>query len=342
MNVFGTSDMSQMFKEAAALSTIPLQVQLACAAIALAALLKSAQFPTHGWLLEVMETPTPVSALLHAGIINAGGFLLLRFADLVVLNPASLHVVAIVGGFTALFAGFVMLTQSAVKTSLAWSTTAQMGFMMLQIGLGAFSVAILHLIAHSLYKAHAFLSSGSIIDVARTSRIPKSRIQSQQMRILISVLLASAMYLLTSFLIFDEHMFAPVNITLGLIFVMGITHLVVKSLEDSPGLYTMVRTLTTALFVSVVFNLLHYASLLIYAPQFPGAAPADFWDYLVIALTLCSFTLVMVMQIIAPDYQRSAIWSRIYVHLLNGFYLNVWFDRLIGTYRFNTNKISNS
>ncbi|MEL6735035.1 MAG: proton-conducting transporter membrane subunit, partial [Pseudomonadota bacterium] len=82
----------------------------AAALLALAALLKSAQFPTHGWLTEVMETPTPVSALLHAGVVNAGGFLLIRFADVMLLSPLVLaHLVAI-GGFTALFGGVVMLT----------------------------------------------------------------------------------------------------------------------------------------------------------------------------------------------------------------------------------------
>ena len=109
----------------------------AAAMLALAALLKSAQFPTHGWLTEVMETPTPVSALLHAGVINAGGFLLIRFADVMLLAPGVLAVLVMVGGFTALFGGLVMLTQPAVKTSLAWSTVAQMGFMILRMRAGA-------------------------------------------------------------------------------------------------------------------------------------------------------------------------------------------------------------
>ncbi|WP_205599663.1 proton-conducting transporter transmembrane domain-containing protein, partial [Sandarakinorhabdus rubra] len=140
--------------------------------IAIAALLKSAQFPLHGWITEVMETPTPVSALLHAGIVNAGGFLVLRFAPLMGEATAALDVLLVVGGFTALFASVVMLTQNAVKVALAWSTIAQMGFMLLQCGLGAWPAALLHIVAHSLYKAHAFLSSGSVIDIARASWSP--------------------------------------------------------------------------------------------------------------------------------------------------------------------------
>ena len=88
---------------------------LAAGLMALAAMLKSAQFPTHGWLTEVMETPTPVSALLHAGVINAGGFLLIRFADVMPLAPGVLAALVMIGGFTALYGSLVMLTQPAVR-----------------------------------------------------------------------------------------------------------------------------------------------------------------------------------------------------------------------------------
>lgn len=140
--------------------------------LALAAVRKSAQFPTHGWLTEMMEAPTPVSALLHAGVVNGGGFLLIRFADLMLLSPGVLAVLAMLGGFTALFGALVMLTQPAVKTSLAWSTVAQMGFMILQCGLALFPLALLHIVAHSLYKAHAFLASGGAVEQVAATRRP--------------------------------------------------------------------------------------------------------------------------------------------------------------------------
>lgn len=125
-----------------------------------AAMMKSAIFPFHSWLPDTMETPTPVSALMHAGIINAGGYLIIRLHPLVTLSPGALSTLALFGAFTALFGSLVMLTHASVKRSLAFSTVAQMGFMMLECGLGAFSLAVLHLVAHSLYKAHAFLTSG--------------------------------------------------------------------------------------------------------------------------------------------------------------------------------------
>ncbi len=141
----------------------------------LAALLKTATLPLHGWLTEVMEAPTPVSALLHAGIINAGGVLLLRFADPVQASPGAMAALVMVGGLTALFGAVVMLTQSAVKTALAWSTVAQMGFMILQCGLGLWALALLHIVAHSLYKAHAFLSSGGAVGAVLAARKPGAR-----------------------------------------------------------------------------------------------------------------------------------------------------------------------
>mgnify|MGYP003341720131 CR=1 FL=1 len=100
----------------------------------------------------------------HAGIINAGGFLVIRLSPLFAHAPAALALLALVGAFTAAFGAVVMLIQPGVKRALAYSTVAQMGFMLLQCGLGAFGLALLHLAAHSLYKAHAFLHAGSTVD----------------------------------------------------------------------------------------------------------------------------------------------------------------------------------
>ncbi|MGA0845370.1 MAG: proton-conducting transporter membrane subunit, partial [Luteolibacter sp.] len=140
-------------------------VGLASAAwlLIICAMLKSAQFPFHSWLPDTMDTPTPVSAFMHAGIINAGGFLILRLAPIFAATPNSLNFLALAGVLTAAFGAIVMLTQAGVKRALAFSTIAQMGFMMVQCGLGAWQLALLHLVAHSVYKAHAFLHAGSTI-----------------------------------------------------------------------------------------------------------------------------------------------------------------------------------
>lgn len=146
-------------------------LQAAALLLAASALLKCAQLPVHGWLIQVMEAPTPVSALLHAGVVNLGGFLLLRVGGLVAEVPAAQTLLVVVGSATAVVAALVMMTRISIKVSLAWSTCAQMGFMLMQCGLGLHALALLHLVAHSLYKAHAFLSAGGAVQQARLRQL---------------------------------------------------------------------------------------------------------------------------------------------------------------------------
>jgi NADH-quinone oxidoreductase subunit L len=111
-----------------------------------------------------MEAPTPVSALIHAAtMVNAGPFLLVRLSPLIVLSPVAMTFIAVIGATTAVFAGIVSLTQSDIKKILAYSTISQIGFMIMACGLGAFVVAIFHLLAHGCYKAFFFLSTGNAL-----------------------------------------------------------------------------------------------------------------------------------------------------------------------------------
>ncbi len=135
--------------------------------IFIGAMSKSAQFPLHRWMPDTLYAPTPVSALLHAGIINAGGFLLNRLAPLYGQSPATLHVVFIIGALTTLMGAGMMLTQNDIKKTLVYSTLGQMGYMIMECGLGAFALAIFHLIAHGLFKATLFLNCGNVIHAAR-------------------------------------------------------------------------------------------------------------------------------------------------------------------------------
>ncbi|MCC6433402.1 MAG: NADH-quinone oxidoreductase subunit L [Acidimicrobiales bacterium] len=142
----------------------PVGGRVIVALVAVAVLLKCAQLPFHGWLIQVMEAPTPVSALLHAGVVNLGGFVLLRFAPLVDHAPETRTLLVGVGAATATIAALVMSTRISVKVALAWSTTAQLGFMIMQAGLGLWAMVLLHLLGHSLYKAHAFLSAAGVVE----------------------------------------------------------------------------------------------------------------------------------------------------------------------------------
>ncbi len=135
--------------------------------IAIAGFARSAQFPLHTWLPYSMEGPTPVSALMHAGIVNAGGFIMNRFAPVFVHAGDVLHLVFAVGLVTAILGSVLMLVQNDIKKALGYSTMGQMGFMFVECGVGAFSLAIYHLIAHGLFKGTLFLSSGGVIGNAR-------------------------------------------------------------------------------------------------------------------------------------------------------------------------------
>jgi NAD(P)H-quinone oxidoreductase subunit 5 len=183
--MFGTFEFTELFSQASRLAgpeSDPGHKAIAWL-LMLGAITKSAQFPFHVWLPDTMETPTPVSALMHAGIVNAGGYLVIRMSPMFELAPMSLSVLALVGTLTACFGGIVMMTQSSIKRSLAYSTIAQMGFMMLQCGLGAFSAAMLHIIAHSVYKAYAFLSSGSAASMSESPAAEASTFASRGLSI---------------------------------------------------------------------------------------------------------------------------------------------------------------
>ena len=142
-------------------------LQASALALVGAVVLRTALLPVHGWLIQVMEAPTPVSALLHAGVVNLGGFVLIRFAPMLEQATAARALLLGLGLATAVLAGMVMLTRISIKVRLAWSTVAQMGFMLLECALGLYTLAALHLVGHSIYKAHAFLSASSVVRQAR-------------------------------------------------------------------------------------------------------------------------------------------------------------------------------
>ena len=124
---------------------------------------KSAQFPLHTWLPDAMEGPTPVSALIHAAtMVAAGVFLIVRFFGLIAESETALMVVALIGGFTAVFAAGMGLVMYDIKRVLAYSTVSQLGYMVAAVGIGVPAVAMFHLFTHAFFKALLFLGSGSV------------------------------------------------------------------------------------------------------------------------------------------------------------------------------------
>ena len=147
--------------------------------IIVAAIVQSAIYPFHRWLLSAMTSPTPASALMHAGFVNGAGILLALFST-VLFASNTLNILLIIGGLTAILAQFTKLLQVNVKQKLACSTIAQMGFMIMQCGLGFFNAAVVHLILHGFYKAYLFLASGEAIAHSKPERPPRIRISLLQ------------------------------------------------------------------------------------------------------------------------------------------------------------------
>lgn len=142
---------------------------LSSSLIVLAAMTQSALWPFHKWLSNSLNAPTPVSAIMHAGLVNGGGFLLARFAPLLSEQPLLLTAIFVIGIISAILATLWKLIQSNIKQMLAYSTMGQMGFMIAQCGLGLFPAAIAHIFWHGLFKAYLFLASGSAAKQPRLS-----------------------------------------------------------------------------------------------------------------------------------------------------------------------------
>lgn len=191
---FGTLEFTELFVAAAEnprmVSLLPgnlievSAISLIGFLIFIGAMAKSAQFPLHVWLPDTMDSPTPVSALMHAGIINAGGFLLNRLAPFYALSSTTLHIIFLIGVLTVLLGASMMLAQNDIKKTLGFSTMGQMGYMIMECGLGAFALAIFHLIAHGLFKATLFLGAGTGIHASREEpklpHSPKNEIEEKE------------------------------------------------------------------------------------------------------------------------------------------------------------------
>ena len=311
---FGTLDFDRLFAGAAGARDLPLgAVGLLLVA---GAALKSAQFPFHSWLPDTMETPTPVSAFMHAGIINAGGFLIIRMSPLMAVAGHSLEVLAVLGALTAAFGSVVMLAQASVKRSLAYSTIAQMGFMMLQCGLGAFGLAALHLVAHSLYKAHAFLRAGSTVGAA-----PRAAVALRTGAIAAGVVASVALMAAAGRV--GPGLHGPAGLFFAAVAGFGLAYGLSRawSVARGPG-----RALAAAAVAAAfAFGLpwLHAAAQALggdasYAP--PRA---------LVAAAIAVFAVLFGFQSLLWRTPRTDLGRRLYVHALNGFYIGTFINRLL-------------
>jgi NAD(P)H-quinone oxidoreductase subunit 5 len=297
-------------------------LHLATILLVFGVLLKSAQIPFHGWMQAVMEAPTPVSALLHAGVVNIGGFVMIRMAPLMAHAYIAQSILLGVGLGTTIIAALVMTTRVAIKGVLAWSTIGQMGFMLVQCGLGAWHLALMHLLAHSLYKAHTFLSSGSVTQQWRAAHI----VHSPRMRtwhllagmVILSVFVAPyyAATVLPS--IHLPESIAPLALVLGLSFVPMLGRAIAAG--PRPFLIAVLFTLgASAAYFGwhVVFELI--------APQINAGLETSSFKWTIVVTGL---VVLFVAQTILQTSPNGWFANRLQPHLISGLYIDDWFTRV--------------
>jgi len=287
--------------------------QLAAALLVLAALVKCAQLPVHGWLIQVVEAPTPVSALLHAGIINLGGYLMILFGPLVLSATPALWLLLIVAGLSTVLAALIMTTRVSIKVRLAWSTVAQMGLMLVECALGLFELALLHLLAHACYKAYCFLNAGTTVEQDLTRRLaPRARARFTSWAGALVVALPVAM--VAKFLLGPGTPLSPWLLLAALLTVV----LAERHSTTTHGPQPVALALALLLAVAYLTQKFVAGSL---APAAAGAGwAADLW----IAGLICLITLGAALLRFRPD---SALSRRLAVWLFAGFYLDEWATR---------------
>lgn len=292
--------------------TYPWQLGIGGLLIA-AALIQSAVIPFHRWLTNSMTAPTPVSALMHAGLINAGGFLIIRFHPLFTSLPEALLVLFTIGLISALIGSLWMSVQPDIKRSLGCSTVAQMGFMMVQCGLGFYSAALAHLILHGFFKAYHFLNAGSAISQPTLPTKPSLPQRPPVVILIISLLIAGGAGIL-----FASATNKPLTLALALtdtgslltLFVAAAAGLGSYRLLSLEHLNLIIRT---GLAVSLIgLTTLLYATLFIYISRsLPIDAPQSLT---VIHVIITGFFFTVWMGTLLHRHRNSA---RLYMVMLN-------------------------
>lgn len=321
----GSTDIDMVHAHIAAAATLTPALQAAAILVALAALLKCAQLPFHGWLIQVMEAPTPVSALLHAGIVNLGGFLLILMAPLITASGPAQTLLVLAGCTTAVLAALVMMTRISVKVMLAWSTCAQMGFMMIQCGLGAYELVLLHLLAHSLYKAHAFLGAGSAVDKARIRKMTAPAPAARWPGILRGVLSGVLVILAATVAWRIASVAGPVSWAFGLIAALALVPLMSAPMSAF-GAAAAARLAGAGAAIAVVYVGVHHAvGVWILPSAVRLALPQTRWD--LIAVVVVAFTVLFVAQIRIRNRPEGWAATRLYPWFYAGLFLDELFTR---------------
>lgn len=308
------------------------QAQVAAYLIALAALIKCAQLPFHGWLIQVVESPTPVSSLLHAGVINLGGYLLLLFTPLVAQSSIAIWLLLLVAGLSTLASALIMTTRISVKVRLAWSTCAQMGLMLLEFALGLYELVLLHLLAHSFYKAYSFLNSGNAVNDAIRLRLSSAAKTSFQQAQTSNTVVPNAQTWLMAFSISLAVVIAIRSLfgfdgafSAWWLFALALTVLIVqwRTCEHSPSIiYTIIMGGFLCVIYAALKQAMHYVLPSYSTLTVQAFSLADIWAMIL-------FSLLFVLSAFLHYQVRWRAVRRLSIALFAGLYLDEWLTRLV-------------
>ncbi|MGQ0744854.1 MAG: proton-conducting transporter transmembrane domain-containing protein [Acidimicrobiales bacterium] len=285
--------------------------------LAISTISRSALVPLHRWLPSTIAAPTPVSALLHAGVVNGAGVLLVRLAPVFGSSVVATHLAFAAGAVTVCYATTVMLVRSDVKGNLAWSTAGQMGFMIVQVAIGALAAALVHIIGHGMYKAALFLGSGgSVTAHLRHRHRPAPHVVAGNVR-LGAALLVPAAALWAAYQVFHPHL-SEAGFVLVTVFAWATAARAVDGwLRLAP--FPPLLAVATAASGAVVGVFAYIGGLSTVETFFAPALSAEIAEPVSLALlvgTLTAIALGVAILWLAPGERMRRLRSRAYVLVL--------------------------
>jgi NAD(P)H-quinone oxidoreductase subunit 5 len=328
IGAIGDLDLRAISAEAASLdaesvgSLSLLTVMAVC--LVIAGIARSALVPLHAWLPSTLAAPTPVSALLHAGVINGAGVLLIRFSPVFSSSVSAMTLAFAVGIVTALFATAVMLVRTDVKGGLVWSTSGQMGFMVVQLGVGAFAAALFHIVGHALYKAAMFLGAGSAITAhsrqtqrPHLGRADRAVLSAPVTRLAVGLLAPLCAFALALRLI-DPHLTAAATILIVVFGALSVGRAANGWMSSAP--FAATRTIATAIGGVVVATFAYVGGIAMFesfvvevVPYDAPAAVGPVW----VAGVLAAVGTGVVVVAFTPGPRGDALRRRAYAWLLS-------------------------
>jgi NAD(P)H-quinone oxidoreductase subunit 5 len=285
--------------------------------LTVAGISRSALVPVHQWLPATIAAPTPVSALLHAGVVNGAGVLLVRLAPVFGSSAAATHLAFAAGAVTALYATTVMLVRSDVKGNLAWSTAGQMGFMTVQVAIGALAAALLHVVGHGMYKAALFLGAGNAVTAhLHHEQRPPPHVVAQSVRLGVALLVPAAA-LWAAYLVFHPHLSTAARVLVTVFAWATAARAADGWLRSAP--FRPVPAVATAAFGAAAGVLAYVGGLTAVETFVAPALPAEVAEPVSAALlvaTLAAIALVVAAVWLTPGERMRTLRSRVFALVL--------------------------